>query len=237
MPKPIERSGNEERQERILDAASDLFVHYGYDKTTVDDIARAAGVGKGSIYLHFKSKDELFEGLLTREMVKYHERWMELIEADPKGGTIGGMYKNILVALSSSPFMSAMFRQDGRVLGNYLRKPNNLFRNGQSQSTRYEFVKLMQEAGAIRQDVDPKVTAHIMNMLAYGLVAMDEIMAKQEIPPTDDIIEGIADMMDRAFTPADGGDSEAGKAVLRRISEIGRKQLEAAKSSKSKDRM
>lgn len=85
------KSDNVEREQRILKAAVDLFIHYGYDKTTVSDIARAAGVSKGAIYLHFKSKDDLFEGLLIREMTTHAEKWLELIEADPKGGTIGGM--------------------------------------------------------------------------------------------------------------------------------------------------
>ncbi|MCG8351391.1 MAG: TetR/AcrR family transcriptional regulator [Chloroflexales bacterium] len=218
------KSDNDEREQRILDAAADLFVHYGYDKTTVDDIAREAGVSKGAIYLHFKSKDDLFEGLLIRELMAYQTKWLELIEADPKGGTIGGMYRNMLFALSSSPFMSVMFKQDGRVLGGYLRKPDNFFRR-QKQTTRYEFVKMMQDAGAMRQDIDPKIVAHIMNMLAYGLVAMEEIMAKEDIPPTNDIIEGIAKMMDLALTPEDGGDNEAGKAILRQISEAGRRQF------------
>ena len=223
------KSDKEEREQRILDAAADLFVHYGYDKTTVSDIAREAGVSKGAIYLHFKSKDDLFEGLLIREMMTYHEKWLELIEADPKGGTIGGMYKNVLYALSSSAFMSAMFKQDRRVLGSYLRKPGNFFRR-QNKSTRYEFVKMMQGAGAMRQDIDPKIIAHIMNMLAYGLVAMDEIMTKEDIPPTDDIIEGIADIMDRALTPEDGGNSEAGKAILRQIVDASRQQVEKTKN-------
>jgi len=225
----MSKSANEEREQRILDAAADLFVHYGYDKTTVDDIAREAGVSKGAIYLHFKSKDALFEGLLVRELMTYHEKWLGLIEADPKGGTIGGMYKNVLYALSSSVFMSAMFRQDGRVLGSYLRKPDNLFRS-QNQSTRFEFVKLMQEAGAMRQDIDPKVVAHIMNMLAYGLVAIDEIIEEEFIPPTENVIEGIAEIMDRALTPDDGGNSEEGKAILRQISEAGLQRFEKTRN-------
>jgi TetR/AcrR family acrAB operon transcriptional repressor len=224
------KSDNKEREVRILDAAAELFVHYGYDKTTVSDIARQAGVSKGAIYLHFKSKDELFEALLMRELMTYHERWLALIAADPKGGTIGGMYKNVLFALSSSAFMSLIFKQDRRVLGSYLRKPDNLFRR-QNQGTRYEFVKMMQDAGAIRQEVDAKVTAHIMNMLAYGLVAMDEVMDKENIPPTDDIIQGIADFMDRALTPPDGGNSEAGKAIIRQLVEAAQQQIE-----KSRDR-
>lgn len=43
----------------IVEAADRLFERYGYKKTTVDEIAQAAGIGKGSIYLHFKSKEEI----------------------------------------------------------------------------------------------------------------------------------------------------------------------------------
>jgi TetR/AcrR family acrAB operon transcriptional repressor len=223
------RPDNEDREQRILDAAANLFMHYGYDKTTIDDIAREAGISKGAIYLHFKGKDALFESLLVREMMSYQHKWLSLLDADPQGGTIGGMYKTVLYALNSTPFVAAMFRQDNRILGSYLQKPDNLFRN-QKQSPRYEFVKLMQEAGAMRSDVDPKVVAHIMNMLAYGLVAMDDIIAPEMIPPTDELIEGIAQIMDRALTPADGGNSEAGKAIVRQIAEAGQKAFEAARA-------
>lgn len=224
------KSTNEPRKNRILDAAAELFVHYGYDKTTVDDIARQAGVSKGAIYLHFKGKDALFEGLLVRETMAYQERWLDLIDADPDGGTIAGMYKNVLYALNSTPFMAAIFKQDSRILGSYLRKPDNLFRDKKHQSTRSEFVAMMQEAGAIRADLDPKIIAHIMNILAYGLVAMDEIMDKEAIPPTEDVIEGIATILGRALTPADGGNREAGKAIVRQISDAARAQFEAAQN-------
>ena len=227
-------SDNEERERRILDAAADLFVHYGYDKTTVSDIAREAGISKGAIYLHFDSKDSLFEALIVREMRTYAEDWFARLEADPEGGTIATMYKNSLYALNSSPFMSAMFRQDGRILGNYLRKPDNFFRTyraQQAESDRYVFVKMMQEAGAVRQDIDARVIAHIMDILAYGLVGMDDFLPKDKIPPIEDIIEGIAAVMDKALTPEEGGNSEAGRAILRQIVEASRQQFEATSGS------
>ncbi|MBZ0297474.1 MAG: TetR/AcrR family transcriptional regulator [Anaerolineae bacterium] len=225
MPK----SSNKEREQRILDAAANLFVHYGYDKTAVSDIARDAGVSQGAIYLHFESKDALFESLLIREMKSFSEIWLERVEADPDGGRIVGLYKNMLYALSHNAFMSAMFKQDRHIFGSYLRKPNNVFHDsqtGRTQSTRYEFIKLMQEAGAVRQDLDPKVVAHIMNILAYGLVGMDDIVAPEEIPPLDDLIEGIADIMERALVPEGGGDTEAGKAIVRQIFDASRQQYE-----------
>ncbi len=44
---------------RILEAATELFVSQGYRKTSVDEVARAAGVSKGTVYLYFKGKTDL----------------------------------------------------------------------------------------------------------------------------------------------------------------------------------
>ena len=43
----------------ILQAARQRFLHYGYKKTTIDEIAQDAGVGKGTVYLHFSGKDAI----------------------------------------------------------------------------------------------------------------------------------------------------------------------------------
>jgi AcrR family transcriptional regulator len=48
----------------ILRAAWGLIRHYGYHKTTIGDIAREAGLGKGTIYLYFRSKEEIMLGLV-----------------------------------------------------------------------------------------------------------------------------------------------------------------------------
>lgn len=221
-----DKSDNTERENRILDAATDLITHYGYDKTTVSDIAKKAGISKGAIYLHFDSKDALFEALLQRELIAYSERWLNRIEADPQGGTIGVLYKSTLYTINESAFMSAIFKQDKRVLGSYIRRPDNMFRDERYSSNRYVFVKMMQDAGAMRDDIDADIVAHIMNMLAYGLVAMDEVMDESNIPPTDDIIEGIAIMMDRAFTPENMADPDAGKRVVNQIVMMARQALE-----------
>jgi AcrR family transcriptional regulator len=46
-------------REAILDATDRLLAWYGYKKMTIDDLAREVGIGKGSIYLHFTSKEEI----------------------------------------------------------------------------------------------------------------------------------------------------------------------------------
>jgi AcrR family transcriptional regulator len=60
-----------DKRDAILHAAWGLIRHYGYNKTTIDDIAREAKVGKGTVYLYFKSKKEIMLSLtdLTNERI------------------------------------------------------------------------------------------------------------------------------------------------------------------------
>lgn len=58
----------EATREKIVEVASELFHKYGFEKTSMDDIARAARKAKGSIYYHFKSKEELFLAILAKEI-------------------------------------------------------------------------------------------------------------------------------------------------------------------------
>ena len=48
-----------EVREAILDATDPLLSRYGYQKMTIDDLAKEVGIGKGSVYLHFTSKEEI----------------------------------------------------------------------------------------------------------------------------------------------------------------------------------
>ncbi len=53
-------------KQEIIDAAARLFARYGFKKTSIDDVAVAARIGKGSVYLHFVSKEELFAEVVRR---------------------------------------------------------------------------------------------------------------------------------------------------------------------------
>jgi AcrR family transcriptional regulator len=59
---------------RILDAALTVFCHYGYSKTTMQDVARAAGMSRAALYLHFATKEDLFRAGSRRAHVKAIEQ-------------------------------------------------------------------------------------------------------------------------------------------------------------------
>ena len=181
---------SDERQEQILTAAAAVIVRLGYDKTTMSDIADEAGVSRGTVYLYFKGKDELFEALLYREWLQYAQTWLEYVEADPQGGTLGGFYRAVFRAINSYPLIASMMRRDRHVIGTYLRKPDNLFAWMESSSITAGFIQALQAAGAIRQDLDPVATAHILDMLSYGFLTIEDFKPADAAPPFEQILAG-----------------------------------------------
>ena len=64
------REQRNDKRARILDAAVKVFAERGYFSSTVAEIARAAGVADGTIYLYFKSKDDLLLRLFDEKMTQ-----------------------------------------------------------------------------------------------------------------------------------------------------------------------
>ncbi len=72
----------DDTKDRILNVAAKVFSKFGFQKTTVDEIARAAHKAKGSVYYYFKSKEELFRGVVEKE---FHTLRSELVKAIDSG--------------------------------------------------------------------------------------------------------------------------------------------------------
>jgi AcrR family transcriptional regulator len=76
-PVPIRRPPREEVRRRLLDAASETFLEKGYLDSTLEDIARRAGLSKGAVYSNFQSKQDIVALLLKKRI----ERMQEVIAA------------------------------------------------------------------------------------------------------------------------------------------------------------
>jgi AcrR family transcriptional regulator len=74
-----------ERRQAIIEAAMDEFIARGYAATRLDDVAKRAGVAKGTIYLHFEDKEALFQELVRTALVPLIGR---LAAPPPEGGSV-----------------------------------------------------------------------------------------------------------------------------------------------------
>ncbi len=68
LPAPRRERRKDSRPGELLDAALDCFVERGYAACRLDDVARRAGVSKGTLYLYYPSKDELFKAVVRRSI-------------------------------------------------------------------------------------------------------------------------------------------------------------------------
>lgn len=69
----------EERKEEILDAAEKLFGTKGFDNTSTGDILDAVGIARGTLYYHFKSKEEILDGVIERMTNRLMEDAKEIV--------------------------------------------------------------------------------------------------------------------------------------------------------------
>jgi len=71
-----------EKKEKIISAATSLFSRFGLEKTTMEDIAKAAKKGKSSLYYYFKSKEEVFAEVIKKEIAGLKTAIIEAIEKE-----------------------------------------------------------------------------------------------------------------------------------------------------------
>jgi len=69
-------------KDAILDATDRLLARYGYRKMTVEDISVEAGIGKGTVYLHFSSKEEVVLSHIDRIVDRLKDRLREIARSD-----------------------------------------------------------------------------------------------------------------------------------------------------------
>lgn len=73
----------EKKEELIIKTAQELFARFGFNKTTVDEIAQKAHIGKSTIYHYFESKEELFRTVVEKESHLLFQKIKEAVSKAP----------------------------------------------------------------------------------------------------------------------------------------------------------
>jgi AcrR family transcriptional regulator len=80
---PIRRRRKEARPSEIVEAARNCFIAKGFAKTRVEEVARRAGVSKGTVYVYFPSKEALFEAVIRTNVLPVLEQARAMVASDP----------------------------------------------------------------------------------------------------------------------------------------------------------
>jgi AcrR family transcriptional regulator len=77
----VRQRRKETRPQELLDAALDLFVEKGFAATRSEEVAQRAGVSKGTLYLYYPSKEELFKAVVRQKIANLIQEGVEMAEA------------------------------------------------------------------------------------------------------------------------------------------------------------
>lgn len=103
----------ERKRDRIVRAATEHFIRHGYRKASMEDIARDAGVAKGTLYLYFKTKGELVLRAIVEEKRRYADTIVPLFADDiPPRERLLGLLRAGLVLATQMPLASKLLSGD-----------------------------------------------------------------------------------------------------------------------------
>ncbi len=188
-----EVSRREERAQRILDAASALILRWGYQKTTLDDISREAGVAKATIYLHWKTREELFAALVRREKIEMTVEIKQHIAADPQGATMRGMYKYSALVMLKHPLIKALFLGDIEVIGKLARRDHRDAAYSEQLAGFNAYLELLREQGLVRTDLSLRVQGYMMSAIFAGFFLVAPFMPDEYRLSDEEIADMIAE--------------------------------------------
>lgn len=205
-----------ERAHTVLDAAADAVLRWGYDKTTIDDIARAAGVPKGTIYLHWTTREALFVALVRRERTILLADVRDRLEAGQ--ATFHGLLRELTLELTRRPLLQATVLGDSEVLGRLSQQRRGRAASGEVGAGFESYVRALLDHGALRADLSPPEQVSVVAAVFYGFHQVPELTLGAYRFADERLPDLLADTVTRALgadQPVSADDAEATSRATR----------------------
>ncbi len=168
-------------RDQILDAAAGLIHLQGYHATSLDDVLRESGVGKGNFYYYFKSKEDLGYAIIERVMRGFLERTLEPVFAEPSGDPIAQIHTFLdrvrdnqrrRNCVGGCP-MGNLASELSDVHEGFRRRLAEIFAQWRGRFT--EALSRGQSTGRVRRDCDPARVAQFLVAALEGSILMTKV--------------------------------------------------------------
>ncbi|WP_211840409.1 TetR/AcrR family transcriptional regulator [Saccharopolyspora hirsuta] len=153
---------NDETTARVLEAAYELFRRMGIRRTSMEDVARQAGVSRITVYRRFTTKDALVEQVIRREFRRYFDQFLlDIREARTVADRVEIGFASSLRAIRQNPLIGGLMVAEPDLV-----VPSLVGDGGRTMTTVSRFVasrlRLEQRAGNVAHDVDVELVAEMM---------------------------------------------------------------------------
>lgn len=167
-----------------------------------DEIADRAGVGKGTVYLHWRTRDQVFLAVGAREAAEMNDAVAAAMEADPAEIALHRyMRRNFLEAMRR-PVLRAIVTRDSDTLGKLLATPAY----GKLEYTKpiayHAYLNVLIDAGLLRAGLRAEELDYSLYTIVYGFFAAEPFLPPDLDLSLEDKADHLADTLRRTFGPA-----------------------------------
>ncbi|MGH8793188.1 MAG: TetR/AcrR family transcriptional regulator [Stackebrandtia sp.] len=190
------------RADRILDVAKDLLLRWGYRRVTIDEIATRAGVGKGTIYLHWRTREQLFFAVGAREAVAMTAAVTSAMRDEAGEVALHRYMRRVFVEAMRRPVLRAIFTQDVDTLDRFLTTPaRSPLENAKLVASR-EYLGVLAENGLLRPGLRPADLDYSLPATVFGFFGVEPLLPAEIDLDLEAKAAHLADVVRRAFEPA-----------------------------------
>ncbi|QFU92085.1 TetR/AcrR family transcriptional regulator [Amycolatopsis sp. YIM 10] len=162
----------DEARAKVLDAAYEQFCRLGIQRSTMEDVARRAGVSRITVYRRFATKDALVEQVVRREFRRYFDQFLVDIEqAETAADRVVLGFVSSLRAIRGNPLIGGLMEAEPDLL-----VPSMINDGGRTLATVRQFVagqlRREQRAGTVAAELDADVVAELMVRLSASFLAI-----------------------------------------------------------------
>jgi AcrR family transcriptional regulator len=184
-------AARQERAGRVLDAARELLLKWGYKRVTIDDVATHAGIGKGTVYLHWKTREELCYAVILREYMGAIQEMIDDIRRDPREALLHRMARSKYLVAMRGPLIRALFAGDPGVIGKMARGNTGM---AQLDVISSDYLRILVENHTIRPDVTVNELFYGVGAVIGGFYMVDAVLGG--IVPQGPAVERNAEMLE-----------------------------------------
>jgi len=165
---------DDDKRECILKAAVRAFSRLGFRKTSIDEVAAEAGVGKGTIYLAVASKDELFLSAVEREVRGFLVSGRNVLSAfDDAVELLAGLVQAELREVHKRPLVRQLLV--GQTLATVPRSEVEVERlQGLARDNLSSALARLRDAAVLREDLEPDLAARLLQDLEIAALVKTE---------------------------------------------------------------
>ena len=157
--------------ERLVVAAEAQFRRFGYRRTTIEDITADAGTGKGSLYLHFESKQAVYMAVVEASLERFVVSTSELLDgSEPVPARLRSLVDLTIEHYGQDELLHAsLFGKGGLVDGDVSRMAADIQRS-RIRSLLRQLLEIGQREGTVRAGIDIDAAAAVVFEIGWAVV-------------------------------------------------------------------